>query len=380
MTLTQLLGQDRAVEIVQRALTSGRVHHGWIFHGPAGVGKATAALATARVLLCHGPTRGEAGMEPCGACESCRRLDSEASAHPDLRVVTKEQAGESDLAHLRGKKQFSIPVDLLRERVIGGWAGTADNKKYIEPVASKAPMLGHGRVFIVDEAELLDASAQNVLLKLLEEPPAGTHLFLVTVSEDQLLPTIRSRCQRVGFRRLDDAIVRQWVEEQAAASDAEVDADRMDAILTFARGSIGRAALALHEGLAEWQSTLERRLHSLASGRPDPDLGRDMADLVGRFADKQIEGRPNASKDAANKAAVRQLLGLLEEICRRRIERRSADLEQVSAEEAEAAIQPWLAGIDQAEQAERHLDANVAPVLLLDNLAVQWAAAVARES
>ncbi|MEL7087151.1 MAG: hypothetical protein AAGL98_01715, partial [Planctomycetota bacterium] len=217
-----ILGQTHALDQLHAQLTSGRVHHAQIFHGPAGVGKFTTALALAKVLLCHAPERDLAGrVTACGGCVSCltfRPAPEEAGpdatpgagagaaagagagagafpgvAHPDLHVVNKELARYSDDRQVRDRKLTSIPVDVLRTALI-------------EP-AYLGAQLNHGKVFIVDEAELLNAAGQNVLLKTLEEPPTpddntgggGTTIILVTANEDRLLPTIRSRCQRIAF-------------------------------------------------------------------------------------------------------------------------------------------------------------------------------------
>src|SRR5687767_12885857 len=97
------------------------MHHAWIFHGPEGVGKFTTAVEVARVLLCHESRDTEA----CGQCESCRLFASRPSiyeaAHPDLHLIYKELARDSDFRDLRERKQLNIPLALVRERVVGGW-------------------------------------------------------------------------------------------------------------------------------------------------------------------------------------------------------------------------------------------------------------------
>jgi len=156
--MEHVLGQPRAIDVIQKQLASGRLHHAWVFHGPAGVGKFTTAIAFARVLLCHDRTADLAGrVGACGACASCRALDaapddggradeaSLGSAHPDLHVITKELARYDDDAKIRNAKLRAIPVDVVRHALI-------------EP-ANRSAQLADGRfgkVFVVDEAELLN--------------------------------------------------------------------------------------------------------------------------------------------------------------------------------------------------------------------------------
>ena len=363
-----IFGQEHAVGILEPALKGGRVHHAWIFHGPAGVGKFTTALRMARVLLCHAAARGRTGVpEACGRCESCRLFARPDAAHPDVHVITKELAGASEFRTLRTKKQMNIPIDLLRERMLGGEV----EGHYIEPAAGKTPLLNHGKVFIIDEAELLDQTGQNALLKTLEEPSPGTYIVLVTTHEDELLPTIRSRCQRVPFGRLDDAVIERWLTDHASGSDLNATQRRW--VLAFAQGSLGRALLAVAYRMDSWYEALEPMLQQVAAGQPAPAMGQTMAELVEAFAQAWVKDHANASKDAANKAGVRYMLSLLGEYCRGALREVSAAAASMDVFEADRRVAPWLAGIELIQEAERQLQSNVAPPLLLDNLGVQWA-------
>ncbi|MEO8213478.1 MAG: hypothetical protein ABI560_09805 [Myxococcales bacterium] len=182
MRLEELIGQEQAVTVLQRAIATARVPHAYLFEGPDGVGKRTAAVGLALALNCEAPTgragtrtgtRTEAGAA-CGVCESCRRIDQ--GLHPD--VVTFAADGTQ------------IVMEQAQEIVALG---------------QRRPHEGRARVVIVDGAEALNANASNCLLKTLEEPSSGTHLVLVTAAPDRLLGTIRSRTQRVRFRRVPAA-------------------------------------------------------------------------------------------------------------------------------------------------------------------------------
>lgn len=352
-----ILGQDRAVQTLQQALASGRTHHGWVFYGPEGVGKFTTALAFARVLLCpHAAADDHGQVVACGQCTSCRSVDDPETAHPDLHVVTKELAAYSSDDRVRRGKQITIPVDVIRTRLV-------------DPAHRKS-QLHHNKAFIVDEAELLALEGQNTLLKTLEEPPAGTYLVLVTANEERLLPTIRSRCQRVGFETLSDEHVQRYLRDRH-----EVANDRLPWLVRFARGSLGRAAMAIDYELDDWLRQIEPRVDHLAAGRADPELGPTLAKLTDDFASAWVEAHDNASKDAANKAAARTMFGMLGDICRRRLNDAAASGLPEDPEQAESQLTPWLEGVELLAEAERQLQSNVAAALLLDNLCVQWAVA-----
>lgn len=178
MRLEELIGQEQAVTVLQRAIATARVPHAYLFEGPDGVGKRTAAVGLAMALNCEAPTgraetRAETGAA-CGVCESCRRIDQ--GLHPD--VVTFAADGTQ------------IVMEQAQEIVALG---------------QRRPHEGRARLVIVDGAEALNANASNCLLKTLEEPSSGTHLVLVTAAPDRLLGTIRSRTQRVRFRRVPAA-------------------------------------------------------------------------------------------------------------------------------------------------------------------------------
>lgn len=376
--LGDILGQRRAVETLRAAMRSGRVHHAWVFHGPAGVGKFTTARAFAAAILdpTTGPTLG-GGFEADPDSPTQRLVAS--GAHPDLHVITKELALVSRDSGVRQRKQTNIPKEVLLEFLIEP-AGLASQSAR-GALASK--------VFVVDDAEFVDPVGQNSLLKTLEEPPAGMVIILVTSSLDELLPTIRSRCQLVAFEALEEASMRPWIEgwlksERAALENTEgklskADKARLEALapskadrewaVSYAAGSPGVAALAIEGGFAAWARELDPMLESAEGGAYEPKLGATMAKLVGEWAEAWVDARKNASKDAANKAGMRHMLALVSERARRRL-RASAG----RAGEAGRA----LAAVDLIADAERQIDSNVNLSLALENLSVRLTTAGAR--
>lgn len=403
--MDRILGQTRAVEILQSALASNRLHHAYIFHGPVGVGKFTTAMAFARVLLCpHAEPDLTGRIIACSVCDSCRLVDSPTGEHPDLHVVTKELARFNDDAQIRTRKLMTIPVAVLRDELIA--------KVYI---ASK---LRHRKVFIVDEAELLDAVGQNVLLKTLEEPPEGTFLILVTSSEDRLLITVRSRCQRVAFVSLPDEVIASRVDESVRHANEEIDAwnasltkdrrpgrdddededdeddaggrsgkggakskaekrprvridltpSQQAALLEFADGSLGRLAMALRYDIVSWSQHVFPALEAMCGGRYPTDLGPQLAQMIDDAARQRVEDEANGSKEAANKQAAGLMWSMIGQYLRRRIRELSKSCDPSDPVASEMILGPWLRAIEAIGVAESELASNVNMGLVADHL------------
>jgi DNA polymerase-3 subunit delta' len=366
--MDRILGQARAVGLLERQLSTGRGHHACIFHGPVGVGKFTTALAYARVLLCHDRMTDLTGrVTACGACESCRLLKNLAAesadnpdddtvglttGHPDLHVVRKELARFSEDATIRNRKLTRIPVEVLRSALI-------------EP-AYLAAKLGHGKVFIVDEAELLNPAGQNALLKTLEEPPAGTTLILVTANEDRLLPTIRSRCMRIAFVSLPDEAVGKWCDQHAKG----LTGPQRKALVAFSGGSLGHAQLIHRFGLLEWCDIVLPALDGAAQGRPTPGLGQQLFGFIDAFAADWVKAHDNASKEAANKLGADLMWSLIATHARGRIAELTDRCDPQYPQAAEDTLAPWLGVIDATERAQQFLASNVNLSITCDYLAV----------
>jgi DNA polymerase-3 subunit delta' len=226
LTLDRIRGQKRVVEILERAIAQDRVPHAYLFCGPVGSGKMTTAVALAAALQCiDAPGRG------CGECVACSKIAG--GIHPDVQVLERQ-----------GAMQI-IPIETVRSQVIA--------------TLGLPPHEGNARIFLVEEAASLASASANALLKTLEEPPRRTHFILCTTAPDQLLPTIRSRCQRVMFASLDAAL-RAEVHGQEAAE--QVDA-RAEALLAAARSAeldalYQAAATAAAGERAETEAVLDR--------------------------------------------------------------------------------------------------------------------------
>jgi DNA polymerase III subunit delta' len=209
MTFASVLGHERIKALLQDALRRERLPGAILLSGPEGVGKRMLALAAARALLCD--TR---SGEACDKCPPCNRTAKRL--HPDLFVLEPE-----------GATVKSIKIEPVRDLVR-------------EIVAR--PFEGPARAFIVDDAHLTTEQAQNALLKSLEEPPATSHVILVTSAPQALLTTIRSRCQILRLGGLPASRLEAYLRERQGLTAEEA---RLRAAL--AGGSLG-VALAFEAG------------------------------------------------------------------------------------------------------------------------------------
>lgn len=357
-SLDELLGQERAVESLRGAVASGRVHHAWVFAGPKGVGKRTAAEAFASIILDGSTAPDLAGRFAPDPGSPVQRLIA-SGAHPDLHIITRELARYSDNSKIRERKLTTIPLEVIESHLL-------------EPIA-RAPSLHSpgalaGKVFIVDEAELLDQSltnalVQNSILKTLEEPPPGSVIILVTSREESLLPTIRSRCQRVTFRALDEASMEAWFDR----SGIEAAPAERRWLLWYAAGAPGLALEAARTGVHRWMESLEAPLAQAERGRFHPELGVTMAALVEEWSQAWVAGHENASKEAANLTATRHLLTIIAERARSRL--------REAAGRDKAATRRALRTVDVTLDALRQVAAHVPLAPAMDDLAARLARA-----
>jgi DNA polymerase-3 subunit delta' len=228
INLSGVVGQERAVEHVRRMLASGKLPHALLFVGPAGVGKATTAVALAAALNCERP----GGGEGCTECTPCQKLA--AGVHPDLAVLKPAGAGNI------------ISIELVRE--LGARLGYP-------------PHEARARVVLIEDADRMTAEAANAFLKTLEEPPPRTHFILVSAAPDRLLITILSRCQRVRFAPLDGASVTRILVATGVPEERARGAARL------AGGSITRASeLADGDRLERCRARVRALISAVRSG------------------------------------------------------------------------------------------------------------------
>lgn len=253
---TRLVGQDAALDIVSRAIRGRRPPQAWLLCGPPGVGKATLAYRVARYLLAHGATDGGPADLAVPANDPAA-IQVTAGSHPGLLVLKRGVNAEGKLMNVLGVDEMSRLASFFgMTSGAGGW-----------------------RVVIVDTADDMNDNAANALLKLLEEPPSRAMLLLLSNTPGRLLPTIRSRCQRLTLRPLSLADM----ERELTALMPDSDASSRASLAQLSGGSLGAALrLAGGEGVALAQEAT--RLIDMAS-RPDTAALFVLSDKLAKITD-----------------------------------------------------------------------------------------------
>ena len=213
-TFAELVGQEHVVRALTNALTTGRIHHAFLFTGTRGVGKTTIARIFAKSLNCE---RG-VGADPCGECETCKAID--AGRYIDLLEI--------DAASNTG-------VENVRELI--------ENAQYM-------PSRGRYKVYLIDEVHMLSKAAFNALLKTLEEPPEHVKFLFATTDPEKLLVTVLSRCLQFNLKRLDEAQIRGQLTKILMAEGIEADADAVAQLARAADGSLRDGLSLLDQAIA----------------------------------------------------------------------------------------------------------------------------------
>ena len=200
MSFKEIIGNQRPVRLLQKAILTDHLPQAYLFRGPEGVGKRRVAITLAKALNCE-----EGREDCCDKCLACRK--TEDSNHPDVSVLCPEG-------------QF-IRIDAIRR---------------LQRSLSYRPYEGKRRVCLLDGADRMTAESANALLKTLEEPPPDTLLILLAAETERLLPTIVSRCQQVRFTSLPidqmvEALTRRLSIEEAEAKT----------VAELSQGSLGKA-------------------------------------------------------------------------------------------------------------------------------------------
>jgi DNA polymerase III subunit delta' len=265
-----LHGQEEAEAAFVAAARAGRLPHAWLITGPRGVGKATLAWRIARALLAGQAAAGRLDLEPDAAVVRAVA----ALSHPGLCLCRRPWDDKT------GRLRTEIPVDAVRS-LIGFFRLSASD--------------GGARVAVIDAADEMNTAAANALLKLLEEPPAGGTLLLVSHRPARLLPTIRSRCRELRCRPLDpEALGRALAEAGAPAARDPF------ALAELAAGSAGAAFRLLAEGGLD----LYEEIAGLVATAPPIDRPR-------LIALAEATGRAPASRRDATFELVQVALGRL---------------------------------------------------------------------
>lgn len=262
-----LFGQAAAEASLLSAYRSGRMHHGWLLAGPAGIGKATLAHRMARFIAVHPDPGSDAVQQAKNLAVAddhpvCRQI--RAGAFPDLIEIA---AQTTETAAGRGRPVIKVEMIHQGLRRLATTAGA-----------------GGWRMIIIDAADDMNLSAANGILKRLEEPPGQTVFMLITHAPGRLLPTIRSRCRRLDLVRLEEEdLARALAQAGDNRKPVTISAD----IVALADGSAGEALRLMDRGGAELALALMRLVGQLPN--LDLTMAHKLADrLTGQKADPEF--------------------------------------------------------------------------------------------
>ena len=215
-TFVDVIGQEHVTTPLSNALTSGQIHHAYLFSGPRGCGKTSSARIMARSLNCEkGPT-----PNPCGVCQSCK--DLVANGPGSLDVIELDAATH----------------------------GLVDDARDLRDKAFFAPVQSRYKIYIIDEAHQLGPGAANALLKVVEEPPAHVLFIFATTEPEKLISTIRSRTHHYPFRLVPPAILSTHLEKVCESEGIKVAKGVIQLVVRASGGSVRDAQSILGQLLA----------------------------------------------------------------------------------------------------------------------------------
>lgn len=269
------VGHDGVIASFLSAMRGPRMHHAWLFAGPEGVGKAMAATALAKRLLCEaaGPVPPGEGLSVPGNHPIAKLVD--AHTHPDFILLDRLP---KDMKSVREIERRNWPADLERARNI-----TIEQVRALGTTFALTPSYSQSRVVLVDSIDDMERGAANALLKSLEEPPQGTIFLLVSHAPGRLLPTIRSRCRMLRFRALDHDSMRTVLRR----SLPDIGESELSALVDAGEGSPGQALGLSGLDLAG----LDAALRTIArNGDPDNAVRAELAQsLSAKAAQRRYE-------------------------------------------------------------------------------------------
>ncbi len=246
----ELIGQELAASILQKAVLEERVMHAYLFTGPEGTGKLTTALAFAAALNCE--DRQENG-DSCGVCLQCRMM--EGLAHPDVEIIYPDGT--------------MTKIEQMRE---------------MRRAVSYVPVRGKWKVIIIEQADTMNEASSNCILKTLEEPPDYMVIVLLSRNPALVLPTIKSRCNQIRFYSAAAETLKNALVERFGASP-----EQAEFLAAYSEGRPGKAISILkNENFAPWRQKVVELAGKICSSdvRYALKLSEELLNIAEEIKDK----------------------------------------------------------------------------------------------
>lgn len=324
--LVMPLGQGVALATWLKRARRLSLPHAMIIEGARGAGKTTVIRWLAAALLCPSDLDEEG---PCGVCRTCASVASED--HTDLHLIDRAQ---DDSDKRENKKSFYVvKVDQVRD---------------VQERLARHAVAGRARVLIVADADCMEEPAQNALLKTLEEPGLATFLLLEATRPEKLLPTVRSRAQRLRVLPLPEPVLRRELEKFVAAG---MDLTRA---ISFANGSLGTAVDACTEHAVQLHDLVQAMLTSAKGLRPVATVRAVLEGCKDRRSEVEV---------------ARSFLAVLRAELRARRDRLA---EAADAAYPAASAEPWTTWLEHALAAEQDIDLMIPPEQALTACLLQF--------
>ncbi len=253
-TFGEIVGQDHVSATLSKAVEKGRLAHAYLFTGPRGCGKTTTARILSKIINCENPQKGE----PCNRCDSCVAVNR--GEHLD--VIEIDGASNRGIDEIRD----------LREKI--GYASSR----------------GKAKIYIIDEVHMLTPQAFNALLKTLEEPPEHVYMILATTEPHKVPATIRSRCQRFDFKRLELEEISGQLEKICRSENIEFDQGALILISRRADGSMRDAESLLDQCISAAEENIDITLVRGVLGLVDSMMVIELLGAIGARKRKEALG------------------------------------------------------------------------------------------
>lgn len=196
MKFNKIIGHEKQILYLKRTLDKKKMVHAYIFNGPSGIGKKLVASTLMTSILCE-----STDIEPCESCQTCKKIETDN--HPDIMFITPD-SGSVKNQQVEGFQQF----------------------------VSIKPYESNHKIIIIEDADTMTISAQNRILKILEEPPSYVVIIMMTTNINRLIPTIRSRCLAINFQPVPYHLIESYIVEKY-----QMDVSEAKVVANFSKGS-----------------------------------------------------------------------------------------------------------------------------------------------